>query len=115
MYSVPGVTQLDSLELGRRQAIERDFESSNESLLMSNIVFDATDSFILFASLRGIKVVSLNTNNVVRIIGAGERAERFIHLALYQGVPQVDQQLLLARANGMIKVLLLEGRGLLFY
>lgn len=84
----------------RRLAVEREFESNTEALSMSNIVFDESGYFIIFATLKGIKVVSLTTNQVVRYIAHGEKAERFLHLALYQGVPKVDQQLLLSRATG---------------
>lgn len=54
---------------------------------------------MIFSTLKGIKFVDWQTNEVVRIIGKDERQERFLFVALYQGVPVVDQQLLLARAT----------------
>lgn len=92
-------TGLDELDLGKRQAVEREIESNAEALAQCNVLFDESSSFLLFATLRGIKVVSLATNCVVRYIGSGEKAERFLSLALYQGIPIVDQQFLLSRAS----------------
>lgn len=45
------------------------------------------------------------TNKLVRVIGSGESGERFMGLAVYQGIPKVDNQLLLSRAGaeGMSK------------
>jgi peptidylprolyl isomerase domain and WD repeat-containing protein 1 len=90
-------TGLDDLELGKRQAVEREIESNMDALKQWNVLFDESSSFLLFATLRGIKIVSLATNALVRVIGGGEKSERFLSLALYTGVPAVDQQFLLAR------------------
>lgn len=90
---------LDETELGKRMAVEREVEANPEFLDKINIAFDASSSLMLFSTLRGIKVVSLDTNKVLRVIGGGEKAERFLSIALYQGVPAVDQQLLLARGG----------------
>eukprot|EP01036_Dinobryon_divergens_P031873 gene31873-41358_t len=81
------VLGLDALELGRRQAVER------------------SGNLLVYGSLRGIKVVNVVTNKLVRVIGSGESGERFMFVALYQGVPKVDNQLLLSRAGaeGMTK------------
>eukprot|EP01033_Poteriospumella_lacustris_P006501 gene6501-4680_t len=100
VYTPTTTPALDEAELRRRISVERELDATPEAMAFSNVVFDETGHFLLFASLRGIKVVSLATNAVVRIIGQGERAERFIHIALYQGIPKVDQQLLLARSGG---------------
>jgi peptidylprolyl isomerase domain and WD repeat-containing protein 1 len=101
VYNPANTPALEENELRRRQAVERELESSSDaSLSISNVCFDETGHFLLFGSLRGIKIVSLATNAVVRILGNGEKTERFIRLALYQGIPKVDQQLLLARAGG---------------
>lgn len=90
---------LEEAELARRRTVERELESSVESMSQCNVVFDASNNFILFASLRGIKVVSLSTNSVVRYIASQEKAERFLRIALYQGIPVVDQQFLLSRVG----------------
>jgi peptidylprolyl isomerase domain and WD repeat-containing protein 1 len=102
----PNVGPLDSIELGRRQAIERELEATPEALAQSTLQYDESGHFLLFGSLRGVKILNLTTNKVSRVIGAGESGERFLAVALYQGVPQIDNQLLLARAGtegGMTK------------
>lgn len=98
VYTVDN-TPYDELELGRRKAVEREFDASLDALSTANVAFDETGHFLLFASLRGIKIVSLATNAVVRVLGGAEKAERFVRVAVYQGVPRVDQQLLLTRAG----------------
>ena len=35
------------------------------------------------------QVVNVVTNKLVRVIGSGESGERFMFVALYQGVPKV--------------------------
>lgn len=95
----PHIGQLSDVELTRRQALERELETSSEALAQCNLVFDETSHFLIFGSLRGIKIVSIANNAVVRYVGHGEQAERFTRLAVYQGIPVVDQQLILARAS----------------
>jgi peptidylprolyl isomerase domain and WD repeat-containing protein 1 len=91
---------LDSLEMGRREAIERELESSAGALSMSNAIFDETGNFLIYASLIGVKIVNLVDNRVVRTVGMGESGgERFLHLALYQGIPKVDKQYLLSKGG----------------
>lgn len=91
---------MDVLELGRRQAMERELEASPDSLAQNNMVFDESGYFLIFATLKGIKIVNIVTNKVVRTVGTGESGERFLHVALYQGIPKVDNQFLLSRAGG---------------
>ncbi|XP_048581177.1 peptidylprolyl isomerase domain and WD repeat-containing protein 1 isoform X3 [Nematostella vectensis] len=78
--------QLPNMEFGRRVAIERDLEKS-DAFKYSNVVFDESGYFILYATMLGIKVVNLHTNRCVRIIGKPENV-RFLQLALYQGRPK---------------------------
>ena len=96
IVSVP----MDSFELGKRQATERELEASPDTLALSNIVFDESGNFLIFGTLKGIKIVNVVTNKVARVVGNGESGERFLAVALYQGVPKVDTQLLLSRAGG---------------
>ena len=65
-----------------------------------NAVFDETGHFLLYSSLLGIKVVNVETNRVVRVLGKIEAGERFLHVALFQGVPKVDSQLVKALSKG---------------
>eukprot|EP01039_Chlorochromonas_danica_P010349 gene10349-11457_t len=85
---------------GKLLQMEREVESSSELMGRLTLLFDSSSSYLLFTTLRGIKVVCIKTNRVVRIIGDEEKKERFLSIALYQGVPQVDTQLLLARGGG---------------
>jgi len=91
---------MDTLELGRRQAVERELEASSDTLHLCNLVFDESGHFLIFGSLKGVKIVNIMTNKVVRTVGLGEASERFLAVALYQGVPQVDSQFMLSRAGG---------------
>jgi hypothetical protein len=91
--------KMDPLDLGRRIAIEKELESNIDALLLSNIVFDDSDHFMILSTLQGIKIINLITNKVIRILGQIEKSERFLKIALYQGIPMVDQQLILARQS----------------
>jgi peptidylprolyl isomerase domain and WD repeat-containing protein 1 len=101
------VYQLDSIDYGRRMAVEREYDkqsrqqaaalaapptastttSSSAPLVpVSNAVFDDSDTFLLFASLLGVMVVNVHSNMLVRILGKVESAERFTTLQLFQGL-----------------------------
>jgi peptidylprolyl isomerase domain and WD repeat-containing protein 1 len=54
--------------------------------LSGNATFDETGHFLIFGSLGGIKILNIVTNRIVRVIGASEAGERFLALALYQGM-----------------------------
>lgn len=53
-----------------------------------NPIFDESGNFLLVPSLLGIKVVNITTNSVSRIIGQPENTERFLTIALWQGLPK---------------------------
>ncbi|XP_055956418.1 peptidylprolyl isomerase domain and WD repeat-containing protein 1 [Patella vulgata] len=74
---------LPSMEFARRLAVEKEFEKS-ESFSLSNIIFDESGNFILYATMLGIKVINLYTNQCVRFIGKPENI-RFVQLAMFQG------------------------------
>ncbi|KAJ1439100.1 hypothetical protein B484DRAFT_415909 [Ochromonadaceae sp. CCMP2298] len=94
----PTTLGMDALELGKRQAMERELEATPEALGRSTMSFDTSGHFLIFGSLKGVKVLNVLTNKVVRTLGMGEN-ERFLTVAVYQGVPKVDQQFLLSRAG----------------
>lgn len=75
--------QLPDMEFGRRMATERDLEKT-DTLRFSNVVFDESGHFLLYATMLGIKVINLHTNRCVRTIGKMENV-RFVQLALHQG------------------------------
>ncbi|GAA5871767.1 hypothetical protein JCM8547_008137 [Rhodosporidiobolus lusitaniae] len=91
-----GVT-LDSMELGRRLAVEKELESSSlEAVLegerggqasVGSVGWDETGKFVVYPTVLGIKVVNTVTNKVARILGKDETV-RFLHTALYQGLPE---------------------------
>jgi hypothetical protein len=53
-----------------------------------NAVFDESGNFLLVPSLFGIKVINLTTNSVSRLLGKAENTERFLRIALWQGMPK---------------------------
>ena len=65
----------------------------------TNAMFDDTSNFLLYPSSKGIKILNLTTNKVVKVLGAVEESEHFLNCALYQGVPYVDSQTRVKRAT----------------
>lgn len=91
---------IDSLDLGRRVAVEKELESLPDILCRSNAVFDESGNFLIYGSLVGIKILNLVSNRVVRTLGTAESGERFLALCLYQGIPKVDAQYMLSKSGG---------------
>jgi peptidylprolyl isomerase domain and WD repeat-containing protein 1 len=87
---------LDDKAVDARLTAEKGLSGSKAMTLMQS-AFDETGNFLVFPSLCGIKVLNLVTNKVVRTLGQAETGLRFLALALYQGVPKVDAQYLLAK------------------
>lgn len=78
---------LEPIDFGRRMAGEKDLMADPEAP-QPNAIFDESGNFIIYATLLGIKVVNLVTNRVSRILGKVENTERFLRVALYQGIPK---------------------------
>jgi len=76
---------LEDIDFGRRVAVERELAGS-DTASPPNAVFDESGNFISYPSLLGIKVINLVTNQCVRILGKVENTERFLRIALYQGI-----------------------------
>jgi peptidylprolyl isomerase domain and WD repeat-containing protein 1 len=74
---------ISHMEFGRRLAMERDLEKTG-TYAFSNAIFDESGNFILYATLIGIKVVNLATNQCARVIGK-EDSVRFLSVCLFQG------------------------------
>ncbi|XP_058820144.1 peptidylprolyl isomerase domain and WD repeat-containing protein 1 [Topomyia yanbarensis] len=74
---------LSNMEFGRRMASERDLEKS-DSFNLINIAFDYSGHFIMYPTMLGIKLVNIETNKCVKIIGKNDNL-RPLHLALFQG------------------------------
>lgn len=66
-----------------RMATERELEKS-EALHYSNIKFDCSGHFILYPTMIGIKLVNIETNRCIRVIGKGDNV-RPLHVGLFQG------------------------------
>ncbi|GMF58391.1 unnamed protein product [Phytophthora fragariaefolia] len=84
-----GTIHLDAIDFGRRAAVERELANSDE---VSNCIFDESGHFILYPTLAGIKVVNIETNKVVKVLGKVESSDRFLRLSLFQGKPKVNTQ-----------------------
>ncbi|XP_006462574.1 hypothetical protein AGABI2DRAFT_144125 [Agaricus bisporus var. bisporus H97] len=84
------IYQVETMEFGRRLAMEKEFElpgpDGHIPARWSNVIWDETGAFIIYATLLGVKIVNTVTNRVVRILGKDE-ALRFMNLSLYQGAP----------------------------
>ncbi|CAI5704070.1 hypothetical protein KXD40_007555 [Peronospora effusa] len=80
---------LDAIDFGRRAAVERELANSD---VVSNCIFDESGYFILYATLAGIKVVNVETNKVVKVLGKVESSDRFLRLSLFQGKPKINTQ-----------------------
>jgi peptidylprolyl isomerase domain and WD repeat-containing protein 1 len=83
---------LDSIDFGLRMSVEKkmqrvDKHQHKRLTGASNVVFDATGHFVMYATMLGIKVVNIDTKKVVRVLGRPENTTRFMQLALFQGRP----------------------------
>lgn len=63
-----GKLAVDSFDFGRRVALEKELASSTTAP-PSNAVFDESGHFIMYPTLVGIKIVNIETNKVVRVLG----------------------------------------------
>ncbi|XP_066507276.1 peptidylprolyl isomerase domain and WD repeat-containing protein 1 [Hoplias malabaricus] len=81
--------QLPDMEFGRRMAVERELEKV-DGIRLTNIIFDETGHFVLYGTMLGIKVINVETNRCVRILGKQENI-RVVQLSLFQGVAKTMQ------------------------
>ncbi|KAJ3605830.1 hypothetical protein NHX12_027874 [Muraenolepis orangiensis] len=80
--------QLPDMEFGRRMAQERELEKV-DGIRLTNIVFDETGHFVLYGTMLGIKVINVETNRCVRILGKLENI-RVVQLGLFQGIAKTS-------------------------
>eukprot|EP00397_Hematodinium_sp_SG-2012_P037438 GEMP01040579.1.p1 GENE.GEMP01040579.1~~GEMP01040579.1.p1 ORF type:complete len:614 (+),score=127.20 GEMP01040579.1:270-1844(+) len=78
---------LDRFDFGRRLAVEKELRKSPYWDLQT-LDFDDTSSYLVYPSPIGIKVVSLVSNEVARVLGKVEHTERFLGVYLFQGKAQ---------------------------
>lgn len=60
-------------------------DNPEDILGQRNIIFDESGKFLLFGTLVGIKIISLQTNKVIKILGTDDQLQlnlRFLHLLL---------------------------------
>eukprot|EP00668_Euglena_longa_P001294 GGOE01001529.1.p1 GENE.GGOE01001529.1~~GGOE01001529.1.p1 ORF type:complete len:621 (-),score=183.00 GGOE01001529.1:278-2077(-) len=88
-----GPYALEPIDFGRRLAMEKELEAAMASgtCCPYNAVFDDSGHFLIYATLLGIKVVHLPTNTLNRLLGKVEGTERFMQVALFQGIVKQSQ------------------------
>lgn len=89
-----------------RMATERDLEKS-DSLTYANIQFDYSGHFILYPTMIGIKMVNIETNRCVKIIGKGDNL-RPLQVALFQGRSKKSKAVLSIEQEGSDNPILLQ-------
>ncbi|KAI9223266.1 peptidyl-prolyl cis-trans isomerase cyp15 [Blastocladiella britannica] len=82
--------KIDDMEFGRRMAMERELEANAQASRYVNAVFDASSTFVLYATPLGVKIVHVAASKVSALIGDAETL-RFLNLALYQGAPKAKK------------------------
>jgi len=107
--------KMDSIEYGRRAAIER--EMTSESTIFSaglklssdrgqshrlpqrlSIQFDSTGKYLLVPTLVGVKVIDWERQKLFSVIGKSDASQlRFVSICLAAGDAKVNRQLQLAR------------------
>lgn len=58
------MTKIDKHDLDKRLSVEREIEKYLELVPQINAQFDETNTYLLYSSLLGIKVIELKTGNV---------------------------------------------------
>ncbi|KAJ3107107.1 hypothetical protein HDU97_004800 [Phlyctochytrium planicorne] len=99
------VFKLDDMEFRRRVAREKEIEKKGGQASTANAIFDESGHFLIYSTLLGIKIVNIETNKVVRVLGRTENY-RFMNIALYQGAPKKKSLVTYAMAaseNSVIK------------
>eukprot|EP01084_Bolivina_argentea_P230657 389121_1 len=90
MFTLHEITKnmndIDSIEFGKRVAVERQMNNGQK---YGNIVYDASDKYIIYATMMGIKMISTRNGSLCRLIGKQETNVRFVNIALFQGVANV--------------------------
>jgi len=77
--------KLDTIDFGRRMAVEKSIIEKGDLAPTSNVVFDHSSTFIMYPTLLGVKLVNIKTNKLELILGKNEANERYMSIALYQG------------------------------
>lgn len=102
--------RLEPIDFGRRMAVERDLDAARASASADarpppcNAVFDESGQFLVYPTMLGVKVVCLRTNRLARLLGKDENLQRFLRVALFQGIPRAAGQSAEAEAGaGLVR------------
>lgn len=87
-------------------ASERDLEKS-DALNYANIQFDYSGHFVVYPTMIGIKLVNIETNRCVKIIGKGDNL-RPLQVAIFQGRSKKAKAALSMEQEGSENPILLQ-------
>lgn len=74
---------IPNMEFGRRMNNEKDIDKT-DALQYNNIVFDQSGHFILYSTMIGIKLVNIETNKCMKVLGKSDNI-RPLNIAMFQG------------------------------
>jgi len=74
-------------DLSNKKPEEINIQNCTYAAFMPNLQFDESDTFLIYGSPIGIKILNTRTNALSRLLGKLESSERFLQVALYQGKP----------------------------
>jgi peptidylprolyl isomerase domain and WD repeat-containing protein 1 len=77
--------------LAKRNAMEDELSSRND-LRGQSLLYDDSGNFLICTSSKGINIIHIASKKIIRTLGEFEDTERFVNVALYQGVPKVSSQ-----------------------
>merc|ERR1712045_327318 len=81
--------KVDPIDFGRRMAVERDMEQQIGQDCLTpfcpDVIFDETSRYLIYPTMVGIKIVKIETDEVVELLGKDEVGLRMLRLALFQG------------------------------
>lgn len=89
-----------------RMATERELEKS-DALTNVNIEFDYSGHFILYPTMIGIKLVNIETNRCLKILGKGDNL-RPLNLTVFQGRSKKAKAALSLEQQGSENPILLQ-------
>jgi peptidylprolyl isomerase domain and WD repeat-containing protein 1 len=92
----PGALELEPEDFDMRLAREAELADAlmrSEKMPRPGAMFDQSGRILLVPGMAGIKMVDVDTQRQVRVIGRVEAGERFCALALFQGFVHADHQI----------------------
>lgn len=83
----------------KRRAMEEEL-TMRQDLCDQSLTYDDSGNFLIYTTHKGINVVHVASKKVIRTLGEYEDTERFVNVALYQGVPKVGSQRAASKGKG---------------